>query len=102
MKFKLRTANKPGLFVGIALVLAGALAAAYPQAMVVDHGSTRPGLFPGLKTVEFISQGRARFYGGCVTLAGLALGLFSLYDPKHRKPVAAGSTDDRQDALGDG
>lgn len=85
MKFTLRTANKAGLLVGIVLVLAGAVVMARPPALVVEHGNTRPGTFRWLKTSENVSQGRARFYGGCVAFAGLALGLFSLYDPRPRQ-----------------
>ena len=87
MRFSYRTASKPGLLLGLALSIAGAVAIAMPPEIVVHHGNSRPSLFRGLKPVEKVTESRARFYGGCLTAAGLFLALFSLYVPGPPKPT---------------
>jgi hypothetical protein len=88
MRFSYRTASKPGLLLGSALLLVGVIAMAMPPEIVVHHGSTRPSLFPGLKQAETVTKRRARFYGGCLAAGGVFLTLFSLYVPRPPKRPA--------------
>ena len=87
MQFSFRTASKSGLLLGTILFIAGAFTVAMPPEIVVHHGNTRPALFPGLTSAEVVTKGRARFYGGCLSVAGALLCLLSLHAPKPKRPT---------------
>lgn len=86
MRLSVRNAHAAGLFLGIALLVAGTGAALLPASLVVTHGPAfyRAAGQAGF-TREKVSLSRARFYGGCVAGAGLLLVLASLWVPGGRK-----------------
>lgn len=81
-----RTASKPGLFLGLVMLVAGGAVIAWPPEILVHHPTIRPSVLSETKRVEAVTQGRARFYGGCLVAAGVFIGLLSLYAPRHEQP----------------
>ena len=80
--FSLRAASKPGLILGMLLLIAGSAVIARPPEILVHHPTARPSVFGGIQRVEAVREGRARLYGGCLVAAGAFIALFSLYVPR--------------------
>jgi|GEM_PF-6912243 len=81
-----RTASKPGLLLGLVMLVAGGAVIAWPPEILVHHPTMRPSVFNKTKRVEAVTEGRARFYGGGLVAAGVFIALFSLYSPRREQP----------------